>query len=63
MLKKTGKDEEVIGVAKPDERRHFYCCETCREMVDKRDLDAVFFHETGHKPRPDIQYGGSERLN
>jgi len=31
-------------------------------MVDKRQLDEVLFHETGRKPRPDIQYGGSERL-
>jgi hypothetical protein len=27
-------------------------------MVDMRQLDEVF-HETDHKPRPDIQYGGS----
>jgi len=25
----------------------------------QRQLDDVLFHETDHKPRPDIQYGGS----
>jgi hypothetical protein len=30
-------------------------------MVDMRQLDGVLFHED-YKPRPDIQYGGSERL-
>jgi hypothetical protein len=30
-------------------------------MVDMRQLDDVLFHED-HKPRPDIQYDGSERL-
>src|SRR5215216_4931171 len=27
-------------------------------MVDMRQLDDVLFHETDHKPRSDIQYGG-----
>jgi len=31
-------------------------------MVDKRQLDEVLFHETDHKPRPDIQYSGSVRI-
>jgi hypothetical protein len=31
-------------------------------MVDMRKLDDVVFHETYHKPRPDIQYGGSFRV-
>jgi hypothetical protein len=43
------------------EKKHFYQCRGCAEMVDKRQLDEVLFHETDHKPRPDIQYGGSER--
>ena len=44
------------------EKEHFYKCGKCGEMVDKRQLDEVFFHETDHKPRPDIQYGGSVRI-
>jgi hypothetical protein len=44
------------------EKRHFYKCTQCREMVDRRQLDDVIFHETDHKPRPDIQYGGSVRI-
>jgi hypothetical protein len=45
-----------------EEKTHFYRCGHCGEMVDKRQLDAVLFHETDHKPRPDIQYGGSVRI-
>ena len=41
------------------EEKHFYQCSRCGEMVDMRQLDDVLFHETDHKPRPDIQYGGS----
>lgn len=44
------------------EKIHFYHCKQCGEMVDMRQLDEVLFHED-HKPRPDIQYGGSERLD
>ena len=44
-----------------DEKKHFYECVRCGEMVDKRQLDEVLFHETDHEQRPDIQYGGSER--
>jgi hypothetical protein len=44
------------------ERRHFYKCTRCGEMVDRRQLDDVLFHETGHKPRPDIQCSGSVRI-
>jgi hypothetical protein len=44
------------------EGKHFYKCATCGEMVDKRQLDQVLYHETDHKPRPDIQYSGGERL-
>jgi hypothetical protein len=44
------------------EKKHFYQCSQCGEMVDRRQLDDVLFHETNHKPRPDIQYGGSVRM-
>jgi hypothetical protein len=43
------------------EKQHFYRCEQCGEMVDMRQLDDVLFHED-HVHRPDIQYGGSQRL-
>jgi hypothetical protein len=43
------------------EKRHFYRCRQCSEMVDMRELDDVLFHED-HLHRPDIQYGGSEEL-
>jgi hypothetical protein len=32
-----------------------------REMVEMRQLDDVLFHED-YVQRPDIQYGGSQRL-
>jgi hypothetical protein len=44
------------------EKRHFYRCQKCGEIVDIRQLDDVLFYETDHKPRPDIQYGGSVRI-
>jgi hypothetical protein len=49
---------------KPDEaeKRHLYACKQCGELVDKRQLEDVTFHE-GHVHRPDIRYGGSERLD
>jgi hypothetical protein len=43
------------------EKRHFYQCSRCGEMVDMRQLDDVLFHED-HVQRLDIQYGGSERI-
>jgi len=43
------------------EKRHFYQCSRCGEMVDRRQLDGVLFHED-HVHRPDIQYGGSQSL-
>jgi hypothetical protein len=43
------------------EKRHFYKCGRCGEMVEIRQLDDVLFHED-HVHRPAIQYGGSERL-
>jgi hypothetical protein len=36
------------------EKEHFYKCKRCGEMVDKRQLDDVLFHETDHTPRPDM---------
>jgi len=43
------------------EKKHFYKCQQCLEMVDMRQLDDVLFHED-HIHSPDIQYGGSEEL-
>jgi hypothetical protein len=43
------------------DKRHFYKCQQCGEMVDMRQLDDVLFHED-HVHSPDIQYGGSEEL-
>jgi hypothetical protein len=53
----------VADFSQPDEaeKKHFYRCKQCGEMVDMRQLDDVLFHED-HIPRPDIQYGGSQRL-
>jgi hypothetical protein len=42
---------------------HFYRCQKCGEMVDKRQLDEVLFHETEHKPGSDIQYEGFEGVD
>src|SRR5215831_15113384 len=44
------------------EKKHFYKCQQCGEMVDMRQLDDVTFHED-HVHRPDVPYGGSERLD
>jgi hypothetical protein len=44
------------------EKRHFYKCSRCGEMVDRRQLDDVLFHETDHKPRPDINTAGRSEL-
>jgi hypothetical protein len=44
------------------EKRHFYKCQQCGEMVDKWQLDDVLFHED-HLHRSDIEYGGSVRLS
>jgi len=54
----TKSDFEILDA---EEKLHFYECTECGEMVDKRQLDEVLFHED-HVPRPDIQYGGSGRL-
>jgi hypothetical protein len=42
------------------EKKHFYKCR-CGEMVDKRQLDDVLFHED-HIHKPDIRYGDSLRV-
>jgi uncharacterized C2H2 Zn-finger protein len=38
----------------PEEKEHFYRCPECGQVVDKRELRDVIFHETDHKPKPDI---------
>jgi hypothetical protein len=43
------------------DKKHFYRCGQCGEMVDMRQLDDVLFHED-HVQRPDMQYGASIRL-
>lgn len=43
------------------EARYFYKCSRCGEMVDKRELGDVRFHED-HFHKPDIQYRGSQSL-
>ena len=63
----TGTQQATVNTADFNElseveKRHFYKCSRCGEMVDRRQLDDVLFHETDHKPRPDIQYGGSEEI-
>ena len=45
----------------PEEKEHFAKCSECGEIFDRRSLDEVLFH-IDHKPRPDIQYSGSEKL-
>jgi len=47
----------------PEEKKHFANCAECGEILDRRSLDDVLFHYTGHKHRPDIQYSGSEKLD
>ena len=54
----TREDFEELG---PDEQVHFYECSDCKQMVDMRQLDDVFFHED-HLQRADIPYSGWERL-
>ena len=31
---------------------NFYRCSKCGQLVDKRELSDVIFHETDHKPNP-----------
>jgi hypothetical protein len=47
----------------PEEKEHFLRCPECGEMFHRRSLDEVLFHFVDHKPRPDIQYSGSKRLD
>jgi hypothetical protein len=47
----------------PVEKQHVAKCSTCGEMFDRRSLDEVLFHATDHKPRPDVQYSGWEKLD
>jgi hypothetical protein len=44
------------------EKEYFYKCKQCGEMVNKRQLDDILFHEDP-KPRSDIQYGGSKVIH
>ena len=53
---------ERFNEAHHKDRVHFIRCGECGEMIDCRDLDEVFKHETDHKERPDIQYSGSRRV-
>jgi len=46
-----------------EEKEHFAECLACGEIFDRRSLDKVLFHHTGHKDRPDIQYSGWEKLD
>src|SRR6266550_4755060 len=48
------------------EKRHFYKCTQCGEMVDRRQLDDVLFHEADHNPRPAYsirRLGQNRRMN
>jgi hypothetical protein len=40
----------------PDKQRHYHECALCGQIVDRRQLDDVLFHET-HQQRRDIQGG------
>ena len=44
------------------EQLHKIMCPTCGEWFDCRSMDEVMFHGTDHKPRPDIHYSGSKRI-
>lgn len=40
-----------VGGDPADEAEHFYPCNACRQLVDMRDLAAVFHHEeSNHEP-------------
>jgi hypothetical protein len=45
-----------------EEKEHFAKCSECGEIFDRRSLDEVLFHHTGHKHRPDIQYSSYTKL-
>jgi hypothetical protein len=63
---KTKRDIQILDsdwhVTETIPRTTVYRCKTCGEIVDKRSLDDVLFHQD-HKPRPDIPYSGLERAN
>ena len=46
-----------------EEKEHSAKCQECGEWYDRRSLDEVVFHCIDHKPRLDIQYGGSTKLD
>lgn len=54
-------DQAAAANEESADETHFYKCRACDEMVDKRQLDDVLFHED-HKQRPDIPYSGDERI-
>jgi hypothetical protein len=56
------QSSQAPSTEEDDESKHLYRCAVCGETVDKRQLDQVLFHED-HIHRPDIQYGGSEKLS
>jgi hypothetical protein len=59
----AGEESDKCGVTARIVPNHsaFGKRESSGEMVDKRQLDEVLFHED-HVHRPDIQYGGSQSL-
>ncbi|RWN99366.1 hypothetical protein [Mesorhizobium sp.] len=45
----TGRRHE--GSEPATEQEHFYACPTCGQLVDRRDLRQVIWHEQpGHEP-------------
>jgi hypothetical protein len=44
---------KIIGAEPVDETEHFQKCGVCGEMVDRRELAQVVYHQQlDHKPRP-----------
>lgn len=44
-----------------EERKHYFPCGACKQLIDMRDLDAVFHHEVaGHSP---MEAEEAERLS
>ena len=42
------------SVRRTSRHSQFYSCPKCGQLVDKRELRDVIFHETDHKPNPCI---------
>jgi uncharacterized C2H2 Zn-finger protein len=42
------------------EKEHFVQCPKCGQFVDKRELQDVIFHWTGHKLKPHISANDRE---